>query len=199
MQCFQYTKHCSAKERALLQCTFPGQRERKAALEAKAITWQSLKRNFSPQNFMSYSILGPMYFVFCSASKRCCLPPVCFSVYIVLSIVKCICLLFLLFLVVKPFMEEEETGRDNSWISLAKPFLTPCVICLASRCGCRESQVSASHVSHVTFTSPMWGCWRFYHCWMQLRDQPCFLCLGRGDRSIKAIWALFVHLQGLWQ
>ena len=104
-------------------------------------------------------------------------------------------------------MAEEERGRDNSWISLAKQFLTPWIICLASRCCCRESQVSASCVSCVTFTSPMWGCWHFYHCWMQLMDLPCwwiehhrcFLCLGGGDQGAKAIWDLVVRLQGLWQ
>lgn len=74
--------------------------ERKAVWEAEGRTWQSSKQNFLPQNFMSYSLLGPINFGFCSASKRCCSSPVCFSLYIELSIVNCICLLhFLVFVI----------------------------------------------------------------------------------------------------
>lgn len=61
--------------------------------------------------------------------------------------------IYLIFVIL---MEEKE-GRNNAWNSMPKTFLTPWIICLASRCDCKESQVSASPVPDATFTSPLWG------------------------------------------
>lgn len=107
----------------------------------------------------------------------------------------------LLFLIAKPSMTEEERKQDNSWISLAKPFLTPWFICLASRCGYRVTVfcfVCIPGHLHQPFVG------LFYLCRMQLRDQPWwwieyhhFLCSEGGDGDVKVIWDLVIHLEGI--
>ena len=99
MQCFQYRKHCSVKVRALLQCTFPGQRA-KLCGKLKGGPGKVWSRTFYHKVLCPITFWVPyiLYFVLLPKGAVC---PICFSVYIVLSIVNCICLLlfFLLFLI----------------------------------------------------------------------------------------------------
>lgn len=136
MECFQYTKHCSVKIRAPLQCKFPGQRT-KLEGKLKGGPGKVWSRTFyhkilCPRAFWVLYIFG---FLFCF--QKVLFVPRLFvgAEYHELDLPPFF--LLLLFLIVKPCMAMEERGRNNSWISLAKSFLTPWIICLASRCGCR--------------------------------------------------------------
>lgn len=142
------------KTRALLQCTFPGQR---AELSTKkrggpGKVW----RTFYHEILCSIASQVPYILVFVLFPKGAVFPH--FSAYIGLSIMSYIHLIFVI------LMEEKE-GRNNAWNSMPKTFLSPWITCLASRCDCKESQVSASHVPGATFTSPLWGWWHWKcHC-----------------------------------
>lgn len=140
-------------------CSAPSLGRERSWWAAKGRTWQSLKQNFLLQNVMLHSPLGPVLFwvLFCfpkGAAQPChflsaeycelCLPSpfsCCFSL--------------------QNHLWQRKKGRGKILVfHFLNHFQHPGLSAQPPGPSA-EPQVSAPCVPHVSFTSPVWGCWHF--------------------------------------